>query len=119
MANTVRNVCQGEVAQSSRLYDLSMTREEYFEIIRKKTASLFSAATGGAGWISGVTPEVEESLYQLGDLLGVAYQIYEDVYKRQALGPIDADASDGDRSRIPQEGFGQGYAGLVLSLIHI
>ena len=55
-----------------------MTREEYFEIIRKKTASLFSAATGGAGWISGVTPEVEESLYQLGDLLGVAYQIYDD-----------------------------------------
>lgn len=32
----------------------------------------------GAGWISGVTPEVEESLYQLGDLLGVAYQIYDD-----------------------------------------
>lgn len=55
-----------------------MTREEYFEIIRKKTASLFSAATGGAGWISGVSPEVEESLYQLGDLLGVAYQIYDD-----------------------------------------
>ena len=61
LANTVRNVCQGEVAQSSRLYDLSLTREEYFEIIRKKTASLFSASTGGAGWISGV-----------------------DVYKRQA-----------------------------------
>ena len=78
LAQTVRNVCQGEVAQSSRLYDLSMTREEYFEIIRKKTASLFSAATGGAGWISGVSPEVEESLYQLGDLLGVAYQIYDD-----------------------------------------
>lgn len=35
LANTVRDVCQGEVAQSSRLYDLSMTREEYFEIIRK------------------------------------------------------------------------------------
>ncbi|UQT46564.1 polyprenyl synthetase family protein [Akkermansia muciniphila] len=28
--------------------------------------------------MSGVTPEVEESLYQLGDLLGVAYQIYDD-----------------------------------------
>ncbi len=75
---TVRDVCQGEVAQSSRLYDLSMTREEYFEIIRKKPAALFSAATGGAAWISGVSPELEKSLYQLGDLLGVAYQIYDD-----------------------------------------
>ena len=77
LANTVRNVCQGEVAQSSRLYDLSMTREEYFEIIRKKTASLFSAATGG--WLdfrsnpgSGGIP------LPAGDLLGVAYQIYDD-----------------------------------------
>ena len=101
LANTVRNVCQGEVAQSSRLYDLSMTREEYFEILRKKTASLFSAATGGAGWISGVTPEVEESLYQLGDLLGVAYQIYDDFENREVVdysafqdNPVFAEALD-------------------------
>lgn len=78
LASIVRDVCQGEVAQSSRLYDLSMTKEEYFEIIRKKTASLFSAATGGSAWLSNVSPEIENALYQLGDLLGVAYQIYDD-----------------------------------------
>ncbi len=78
LGQTVRDVCQGEVAQSSRLFDLGMTREEYFDIIRRKTASLFSAATGGAAWISGVSPELEEALYRMGELLGVAYQIYDD-----------------------------------------
>ena len=47
LANTVRNVCQGEVAQSSRLYDLSMTREEYFEIIRKKPLPFSPQLRGG------------------------------------------------------------------------
>ena len=37
----------GEVAQSSRLYDLSMTREEYFEIIRKKNRFPFLRSHGG------------------------------------------------------------------------
>ena len=55
-----------------------MTREDYFEIIRKKTASLFSAATGGASWISGVNEELESTMYRLGVLIGSAYQIYDD-----------------------------------------
>lgn len=78
LAVIVRDVCQGEVEQSSRLFDLDMTREDYFEIIRKKTASLFSAATGGASWISGVNEELESTMYRLGVLIGSAYQIYDD-----------------------------------------
>lgn len=78
LATIVRDVCQGEVEQSSRLFDLDMTREDYMEIIRKKTASLFSASTGGAAWISGVSPETESAMYRLGILIGSAYQIYDD-----------------------------------------
>lgn len=78
LSKTVMDVCQGEVIQSSRLHDLSMTRDEYFHIIGLKTAALFSAATGGAAWISQVNPDLERSLYQFGDLLGTAYQIYDD-----------------------------------------
>ena len=92
LANTVRNVCQGEVAQSSRLYDLSMTREEYFEIIRKKTASLFSAATGGAGWISGVTPEV------VGDEDDAGKTLHTDATKGKLTLPIFNLLECGDRN---------------------
>lgn len=78
MAMLVRDVCQGEVEQSSRLFDLDMTRSEYMDIIQKKTASLFAAAMGGAAWISGVDEDLEDSLYRSGDILGRVYQIYDD-----------------------------------------
>ena len=78
LSNIVRDVCQGEVEQSSRLFDLEMTREEYFNIIQKKTASLFSAATGGAAWLSGVRDDLGTAMYHLGTLIGMAYQIYDD-----------------------------------------
>lgn len=78
LGEMVRNVCQGEVMQSSRLYDLSMTKQEYMDIIQKKTASLFSAATRGAAWISKVDPETEDAMSRFGLLMGTSYQIYDD-----------------------------------------
>lgn len=78
LGEIVRNVCEGEVIQSSRLFDLSMTREEYMEVIRKKTASLFSAATGGAAWLSKLDPQMEDAMSRFGLLLGTSYQIYDD-----------------------------------------
>ncbi len=78
IALIIRDVCEGEVEQSSRVFDLEMTKEEYLGIIRKKTAALFSAATGASAWLSGVDPELEKSMYRLGMMLGTAYQIYDD-----------------------------------------
>lgn len=78
MALAMRDLCQGEVEQSTRLWDLSMSREEYYEIIRKKTATLFSVAMSGAGYLQGLNEEVVEQLNRMGTLLGIAYQIYDD-----------------------------------------
>ncbi|MEG1258470.1 MAG: polyprenyl synthetase family protein, partial [Akkermansia sp.] len=78
LGTMVRDVCQGEVEQSSRMYDLSMTKEEYFATIQKKTASLFAAATSGAAWLSGANQETQDAMHRFGILLGTAYQIYDD-----------------------------------------
>lgn len=78
IAQIVRDVCQGEVEQSSRLFDLDMTRADYYELIRKKTASLFAAAMKGAAWISGMPEDIVDELNRMGTLLGIAYQIYDD-----------------------------------------
>lgn len=74
----IRDVCEGEIDQSSRVFDLEMTKGEYFEIIRKKTASLFSGATGASAWLSGVDQQIVDNMYKLGMLLGTSYQIYDD-----------------------------------------
>jgi octaprenyl-diphosphate synthase len=73
-----REVCQGEVIQTQRRYDLTLTKEDYFHIIEMKTGALFAAATGIAASLSGVSEKVEEQLYNYGLKLGTAYQIYDD-----------------------------------------
>ena len=71
-------VCSGEILQTQRRFDLVLTIPEYFRIIRMKTAALFSAATELAAWLNGASEAVQESLRLYGELLGTAYQIYDD-----------------------------------------
>ena len=73
-----REVCQGEVMQTQRRFDLTLTKEDYFHIIEMKTGALFAAATGIAASLSGVSKKTEELLYDYGLKLGTAYQIYDD-----------------------------------------
>ena len=78
MALATRDLCQGEVEQSSRLWDPEMTRADYYEIIRKKTATLFALAMSGAAMLQGLDEEMVEHLHRMGTLLGISYQIYDD-----------------------------------------
>lgn len=73
-----REVCQGEVMQTQRRFDLTLTKKDYFHIIEMKTGALFAAATGIAASLSDVSEEVEQLLYDYGMKLGTAYQIYDD-----------------------------------------
>lgn len=78
MALATRDLCEGEVEQSTRLWDADMTRAEYYEIIRKKTATLFAVAMSGAAMLQGLEDEMVENLNRMGSLLGISYQIYDD-----------------------------------------
>lgn len=78
MALAMRDLCQGEVEQSSRLWDVDMSRADYYELIRKKTATLFAVAMSGAAYLQGMDEEMIEHLNRMGTLLGISYQIYDD-----------------------------------------
>jgi len=78
VGRAAREVCQGEVMQTQRRFDLTLTKEDYFHIIEMKTGALFAAATGIAASLSGVSQETEDLLYDYGLKLGTAYQIYDD-----------------------------------------
>jgi len=73
-----RDVCEGEVMQTQRRFDPSLSVQDYYTIIEKKTGALFAAATGIAAALSGVSAELEAKLYDYGMKLGTAYQIYDD-----------------------------------------
>ncbi len=78
MAVAMRDLCQGEVEQSTRLWDTEMSRADYYELIRKKTATLFAMAMSGAAYLQGMDDEMIEHLNRMGTLLGISYQIYDD-----------------------------------------
>ncbi len=46
VGRSAREVCQGEVMQTQRRFDLTLTKDDYFHIIEMKTGALFAAATG-------------------------------------------------------------------------
>jgi octaprenyl-diphosphate synthase len=73
-----REVCQGEVIQTQRRFDLSLTKEEYFRVIAMKTGALFAASAGISSSLSGADPDTEAKIYDYGLKLGTAFQIYDD-----------------------------------------
>ena len=82
----VATLCEGEVLQSQHAADKDTTRQDYLEIIYKKTASLISiSASAGAVSVMAARKDVEQ-MRRFGEALGMAFQIQDDIldYSRSA-----------------------------------
>jgi octaprenyl-diphosphate synthase len=83
---SVATLCEGEVLQSQHAADKDTTRQDYLEIIYKKTASLISiSASAGAVSVMASREDVEQ-MRRFGEALGMAFQIQDDIldYSRSA-----------------------------------
>ncbi len=78
VGQAAREVCQGEILQTQRRFDLTLSKQDYFKVIEMKTGALFAAATGLSAAVSGLPAEAEKALAAYGMKLGTAYQIYDD-----------------------------------------
>lgn len=78
VGKAAREVCQGEIIQTQRRFDLTLSKKDYFQVIEMKTGALFAAATGLSAAVSGLDVESEAKLAAYGMKLGTAYQIYDD-----------------------------------------
>ncbi|EHL29642.1 polyprenyl synthetase family protein [Legionella drancourtii] len=77
-ANTALEISCGEVKQLSNRHNPALTFEEYFDVIRAKTALLFAAAACIGPMLSDASKEVQDSLYAYGLHLGNAFQLIDD-----------------------------------------
>ena len=78
LARASRVIAEGEVLQLTRAHDLDLDQPTYLQIIRGKTAELFSAAARGAAVAHGAPPEQAEALRLYGLKLGLAFQLADD-----------------------------------------
>lgn len=78
-SQTIKEVAHGELSENLAAYDWHQTREQYFERISHKTASLFATAAEGGALISEAPNEIVASLRTYGMNLGLAFQIVDDI----------------------------------------
>ncbi len=76
---TTNTVCEGELLQIHHRGNDRLGEAEYFEIIRRKTASLTAACCLLGAKYAGADDESVECLNQFGLNAGIAFQIVDDV----------------------------------------
>lgn len=76
----VREMSEGELLQIEKARRLDITEAIYYEIIRQKTATLIAACCAlGARSVSD-DDEVVERMRKFGELIGMAFQIKDDLF---------------------------------------
>lgn len=78
LSKTTTAIAEGEVLQLLNCNNPDTTEEKYLEVISRKTAILFSAATRLGAVIAETDKETEEALATYGQQLGVAFQLIDD-----------------------------------------
>jgi octaprenyl-diphosphate synthase len=79
VARAVQEMSEGELLQIEKARHLDITEEVYYEVIRKKTASLIATCCE-AGALSVGSQAERARMRQFGELIGLAFQIKDDIF---------------------------------------
>lgn len=80
LSSAVEQMSEGELLQMEKARKLDITEEVYFDIITKKTASLLASCCGIGANSTGVSEEVLEDVMAMGEAVGIAFQIKDDLF---------------------------------------
>jgi octaprenyl-diphosphate synthase len=78
LTKVTRKMTEGELIQLTVLGRLDLTQDEYFDILKRKTAYLFSACCEIGGIAGGATAQQQNALRDYGMNLGIAFQLADD-----------------------------------------
>jgi octaprenyl-diphosphate synthase len=80
ISKSVKDMSQGELLQIEKARRLDIDEKIYFEIIRKKTASLISSCCALGASASGVSKDKINQLADFGEKIGIAFQLKDDLF---------------------------------------
>ncbi len=80
VSNAVREMSEGELLQIEKARKLDIREDIYFEIIRKKTASLIASCCACGASSSGSDMETIEKMRLFGEYVGIAFQVKDDLF---------------------------------------
>ena len=80
ISKSVKDMSQGELLQIEKARRLDIDEETYFEIVRKKTASLISSCCALGASASGVSKDEIDQFSNFGEKIGIAFQLKDDLF---------------------------------------
>lgn len=98
VARAVREMSEGELLQIEKARKLDITEEVYFEVIRQKTASLIATVCEAAA-ASVDREDKAATMRQFGELVGLAFQIKDDIFDYGTPGNIGKPTGNDIRER--------------------
>ena len=79
VSSSVESMSEGELLQIEKSRNLNLSEEVYFEIIRKKTASLIASCCAIGAASAGANTDEIEKMRLFGEKIGIAFQIKDDL----------------------------------------
>jgi len=100
LADITLKMIEGELIQQRRLGEIGVSAQEHLDIVRRKTACLFSGCSLVGGVLGAVGRQRESALESYGTNLGMAFQIVDDMLDftsdEKTLGkPVASDLREG------------------------
>jgi octaprenyl-diphosphate synthase len=83
VSEAVREMSEGELLQIEKARKLDISEEIYFEIIRKKTASLIASCCACGASSAGASADTVRKMWKFGEFAGTAFQIKDDLFDYQ------------------------------------
>ncbi len=80
VSNATREMAEGELLQIEKARRLDIKEDIYFEIIRKKTASLIASCCAAGAESVGADADTVNKMHQIGEHIGIAFQIKDDLF---------------------------------------
>jgi octaprenyl-diphosphate synthase len=88
VSEAVKEISEGELYQIQKARKLDITEDEYFDIIRKKTATLMVACSASGARSVTRDETAISKLKQYAEHAGIAFQIKDDIFDYQKKGLI-------------------------------
>lgn len=80
LSEAIKEMSEGELLQMEKTRKLDIEETVYFDIIRRKTASLLAAACAAGAWSTSRSDAHTAQMRLFGEKIGIAFQIKDDLF---------------------------------------
>ena len=88
VARLGQNLAEGEIIQLTNINASEFSEEVYYNVIRKKTAALFTASAEAGAVAVNSSDEMVQNARLFGEMIGIAFQIKDDIFDYYSSGEI-------------------------------